>query len=96
VAYKPVVDLEGAPLRESYPELWRLLSRQPPQSRPWRDFWKVAIPTFVPVMLAFVALETTPFSPLGLALLIAVVPLALLIGSLFRRLGLIADRRHAP
>ena len=50
----------------------------------------------VPVMLAFILLETTPFSTLGFAILIAVVPLTFLIGSVFRRLGVIADRRHAP
>ncbi|MDA0167932.1 hypothetical protein OJ998_02450 [Solirubrobacter taibaiensis] len=96
MAFRPVVDLEGEPLRESYPELWRLLSRQAPKSRPWRDFWKVWIASFVPVMLAFILFETTPFSPLGFAILIAVVPLTFLIGSVFRRLGVIADRRQTP
>jgi hypothetical protein len=96
VAFRPVVDLEGEPLRESYPELWRLLSRQAPKSKPWRDFWKVWIASFVPVILAFTVLDTTPFSPLGLAVLIAVVPVTFVIGSVFRRLGQIADRRHDP
>ena len=96
MALRPVVDLKGEPLHESYPELWRLLSRQAPKSRPWRDFWKVWIASFVPVMLAFIALETTPFSLLGFAILIAVVPLTFLIGNVFRRLGLIVDRRDAP
>jgi hypothetical protein len=90
--FRPIVDLKGEPFREGYPELWRLLTRRAPKSRPWRDFWKVWIPTFTVVMAAFAALDT-PFSPLRLAVLVAAIPLTFVVGSTFRRLGIIADRR---
>jgi hypothetical protein len=43
-------------------------------------------------MVAFGVLETTPFSPLGLAVLVAGVLVVVVIGKAFRRLGIIDDR----
>jgi hypothetical protein len=84
-----MVDLKGARFRDAFPELGRLVILRPPKSRPWRDFWKVWIPSFTLLMVAFAVLETTPFSPLGLAVLVAGVLLVVVVGKAFRRLGII-------
>jgi len=86
-----MVDLNGERSRDAFPELGRLVTRRPPKSRPWRDFWKVWIPSFTLMMVAFAVLETTPFSPLGLAVLVAGMLVVVVIGKAFRRLGIIDD-----
>jgi peptidoglycan/LPS O-acetylase OafA/YrhL len=88
---RPMADLRDERFHDAFPELGRLLMRRPPKSRPWRDFWKVWIPSFTLLMVAFAVLGTTPFSPLGLAVLVAGMLVVIVIGKAFRRLGIIDD-----
>lgn len=92
--FRPVVNLKGERLRDAYSELARLVTRRPPKSQPWRDFWKVSIPSSMLLMVAFGVLDASPYSPLGLAVLVAGALVAVVIGRAFRRPGIIGDYRH--
>ena len=92
--FRPVADLKGERVRDAYPELARFVTRRPPKSQPWRDFWKVSIPSFVLLIVVLRVLDATPYSPLWLAVVVAWALTMVVIGTAFRRLGIIGDRRH--
>lgn len=91
--FRPVVDLKGERVRDAYPEIARFVTRRPPKSQPWRDFWKVWLPSFTLMIVAFGVLDATPYSPLGLAVLAVGALVTVGIGTAFRRLGIIGDTR---
>jgi hypothetical protein len=95
VPFRPIVVLKGERQRAAYAELWRFLCGKPVRSRPWRDFWKVWLAGFTPTFIAMTALDTGPFTLLGLALLAGGMVLTLVLGVVFRRYRVIADYRRA-
>ena len=92
---RPIVDLKGERLRDAYPELWRFVTRRPPKSRPWRDFWKVFLPSATLILVGLAFVETV-YSPGGMAVLVGGVLLTIAIGHAFRRLGVIAPPDDVP
>jgi hypothetical protein len=90
---RPIVSLKGERLRDSYPELWRLVTRKPERSPAWRDFWKVWLVGFVPTFAALIILDLSALS-IGFGLLLALCLGATVVaGMLMRRLGVIRDYR---
>ena len=82
--------------RDAYAELWRLVTRQAPESKPWRDFWIVWIPGWVLMTLALLALGASPFSLVGVTVLAAGGLVTIAIGATLRQLGVVDDHRHPP
>jgi Flp pilus assembly protein TadB len=62
---------EGLRASDAYPELWRLVKREPAQSEPWRRYWLLWIPAFTVIALGCIVGGVDLFSLAGLAVLAA-------------------------
>lgn len=90
------VDLEGERVRDAFLELWRLLARRPVRSRPWRDFWKVVLPSFTPLIVLIGLWDPADWSLVAwLAITVAAYLVAAFTAWLFRRLGLVGTQPGA-
>lgn len=81
------VDLKNEAMQDAYPELWRLVTHRPVQSPAWRNFWKVWLIAFVPMMVALAVTGEAVFTVTGVLVLAGGVALAKVATVVLRRIG---------
>ncbi|HEX8102472.1 MAG TPA: hypothetical protein VF533_07670 [Solirubrobacteraceae bacterium] len=93
--YRHRTERDAPRVRDAYAELGRLLLRRPARDPALRDFWKVWLPCFAAIMLAFAILDPDLLSLTTLAILAAGMVLTVAVRALFARGGIVW-RRDGP